>query len=92
MRQRGTHVECVWPNASLVPPPSHTHATHNAIAQLKTIAQEGLLARFRGIARPIERYLMLRDLQQARPKQYYTMLLQHTEEILPYIYTVSFYF
>ena len=53
------------------------------------VAHEGLLARFRGIARPIDRYLMLRDLQQARPKQYYTMLLQHTEEILPYIYTVS---
>lgn len=36
---------------------------------------------------PIDRYLLLRDLCRLNPKVYYSLLLAHTEEILPYIYT-----
>jgi malate dehydrogenase (oxaloacetate-decarboxylating)(NADP+) len=39
------------------------------------------------VPRPIDRYLLLRDLCRLSPKVYYSLLLQHTEEILPYIYT-----
>jgi malate dehydrogenase (oxaloacetate-decarboxylating)(NADP+) len=46
-----------------------------------------LLAKFREVPNPIDRYLLLRDLCRLSPKVYYSLLLQHTEEILPYIYT-----
>lgn len=48
-----------------------------------------LLDKFRSIEKPIDRYLTLRDLLRISPKVYYDLLLKHTEEILPYIYTVS---
>jgi hypothetical protein len=46
------------------------------------------LAKFRAIERPIDKYLTLRDLLRLAPKVYYDLLLKHTEEILPFIYTV----
>jgi hypothetical protein len=48
-----------------------------------------ILDKFRAIERPIDKYLTLRDLLRLAPKVYYDLLLKHTEEILPYIYTVS---
>lgn len=38
----------------------------------------------------LRRYLTLRDLLRLAPRLYYECLLRHTEEILPFIYTVSF--
>lgn len=53
-----------------------------------TISYELILEKFRSIEKPIDRYLTLRDLLRLAPKVYYDLLLKHTEEILPYIYTV----
>lgn len=53
------------------------------------ISYELILEKFRAIERPIDKYLTLRDLLRLAPKVYYDLLLKHTEEILPFIYTVS---
>ncbi|KAF8065915.1 ME6 [Scenedesmus sp. PABB004] len=52
-----------------------------------TISYELILEKFRSIEKPIDKYLTLRDLLRLAPKVYYDLLLKHTEEILPYIYT-----
>jgi hypothetical protein len=54
-----------------------------------TISYELILEKFRSIEKPIDKYLTLRDLLRLAPRVYYDLLLKHTEEILPYIYTVS---
>jgi hypothetical protein len=46
------------------------------------------MARLRSLAKPIDRYIALRDLMAADPRAYYALLLSHTEEILPFVYTV----
>jgi hypothetical protein len=58
-------------------------------AGTSNISYELILDKFRAIERPIDKYLTLRDLLRLAPKVYYDLLLKHTEEILPYIYTVS---
>ncbi|EIE27596.1 cytosolic NADP malic enzyme [Coccomyxa subellipsoidea C-169] len=35
----------------------------------------------------IDKYLYLRNLQRQREPEFYSLLVQHTEEILPYVYT-----
>jgi hypothetical protein len=57
-----------------------------------TISYELILEKFRSIEKPIDKYLTLRDLLRLAPRVYYDLLLKHTEEILPYIYTVSLAF
>eukprot|EP00775_Hariotina_reticulata_P013302 gene13302-13431_t len=52
-----------------------------------SISYELILEKFRSIEKPIDRYLTLRDLLRLAPKVYYDLLLKHTEEVLPYIYT-----
>lgn len=52
-----------------------------------TISYDSILEKFRAIERPIDKYLTLRDLLRLAPKVYYDLLLKHTEEILPFIYT-----
>ncbi|KAF6252741.1 cytosolic NADP malic enzyme [Scenedesmus sp. NREL 46B-D3] len=52
-----------------------------------TISYELILEKFRSIEKPIDKYLTLRDLLRLAPRVYYDLLLKHTEEILPYIYT-----
>lgn len=42
---------------------------------------------FRGIQTPIDKYMWLRDLYTKDFDLYFAMLLEHTEEILPFIYT-----
>eukprot|EP00878_Enallax_costatus_P000281 GHUV01000353.1.p1 GENE.GHUV01000353.1~~GHUV01000353.1.p1 ORF type:complete len:585 (+),score=89.41 GHUV01000353.1:46-1755(+) len=51
------------------------------------ITYDLILDKFRSIEKPIDKYLTLRDLVRLAPKVYYDLLLKHTEEILPYIYT-----
>lgn len=51
------------------------------------ISYELILSKFRAIEKPIDKYLTLRDLLRLAPKVYYDLLLKHTEEILPFIYT-----
>lgn len=53
------------------------------------ITYDLILDKFRSIEKPIDKYLTLRDLLRLAPKVYYDLLLKHTEEILPYIYTAS---
>ena len=53
------------------------------------LSYESALRAFRSIEKPIDRYIALRDLLSASPQVYYALLLKHTEEILPYIYTVG---
>jgi hypothetical protein len=36
---------------------------------------------------PIQKYLFLRDLQLFNPRVYFKLLIDHTEEVLPSIYT-----
>ncbi|GBF87516.1 NADP malic enzyme [Raphidocelis subcapitata] len=50
-------------------------------------SSDASMARLRALARPIDRYLALRDLLAADPRAYYSLLLTHTEEILPFVYT-----
>lgn len=42
---------------------------------------------FKKVSVPIDKYIFLRDLNVQQPKAYYQVLLNHTEEVLPYIYT-----
>jgi hypothetical protein len=44
---------------------------------------------FRSIRSPLNKYLALRDLLNVSPQSYYSLLYEHAEEILPFIYTVS---
>lgn len=53
------------------------------------ICYKSMWEQFCGIDRPIDRYLVLRDLLKLAPRVYYELLLRHTEAILPFIYTVS---
>jgi hypothetical protein len=46
------------------------------------------MAHLRSLAAPLDRYLALRDLMTADARAYYSLLLSHTEEILPFVYTV----
>lgn len=46
------------------------------------------MAKLRTIAAPLDRYLALRDLMAHDARAYYSLLLSHTEEILPFVYTV----
>ena len=66
--------------AALTPPPPSALAT--------ATSADGAMARLRKLKAPIDRYLALRDLMSADARAYYSLLLSHTEEILPFVYTV----
>jgi hypothetical protein len=74
--------------------PCHLHPSATSLvpcfiaAGTSTISYDSILEKFRAIERPIDKYLTLRDLLRLAPKVYYDLLLKHTEEILPFIYTV----
>jgi hypothetical protein len=76
-------------NAFLLGLASYPIAWYLYIAGDTTISYELILEKFRSIEKPIDKYLTLRDLLRLAPRVYYDLLLKHTEEILPYIYTVS---
>jgi hypothetical protein len=46
------------------------------------------MSALRRLPAPIDRYLALRRLLSEAPAAYYSLLLSHTEEILPFVYTV----
>jgi len=46
------------------------------------------MQRLRALSAPLDRYIALRDLLAADQRAYYALLLSHTEEILPFVYTV----
>jgi hypothetical protein len=72
------------------PPQEPETASYNSFlpAGSALLSYESALRAFRSMQRPIDRYIALRDLLSASPQVYYELLLAHTEEILPYIYTV----
>ncbi|MEW5303428.1 MAG: hypothetical protein WDW36_006121 [Sanguina aurantia] len=45
------------------------------------------MQRLKAVASPIEKYLQLRTLAVENIPEYYKLLLNHTEEVLPFIYT-----
>lgn len=47
----------------------------------------GGLAELDKYPRPIDKYLRLRDLREENPNLYYELLMDHTETVLPFIYT-----
>jgi hypothetical protein len=90
-RGRGSIASCQLAKNSLARSTSTTHlpTTHSPHTTGATsISYEAILDKFRAIEAPIDKYLTLRDLLRLAPKTYYDLLLKHTEEILPFIYTV----
>ena len=45
------------------------------------------MERLRRLEAPIDKYLHLRDLQQADPAAFFRLLCANTEEVLPFVYT-----
>jgi malate dehydrogenase (oxaloacetate-decarboxylating)(NADP+) len=91
-----THRHPQTPPRTPPPPPQPTKTNPPtkipALTKTKGVSEadvtySNLLLKFREVPNPIDRYLLLRDLCRLSPKVYYSLLLQHTEEILPYIYT-----
>lgn len=58
-------------------------------AGLRDIPYPSAMDHFRSIRSPLNKYLALRDLLNVSPQSYYSLLYEHAEEILPFIYTVS---
>eukprot|EP00798_Chlamydomonas_sp_ICE-L_P026826 gene26826-4420_t len=45
------------------------------------------MERMHELKSPIDKYMYLRELQKTNSQQYYSLLLGHTEEVMPFIYT-----
>jgi malate dehydrogenase (oxaloacetate-decarboxylating)(NADP+) len=56
-------------------------------AQRATMSSSHELATLRQLRTDIERYEHLRNLQQDNAGLFFQLLFQHTEELLPYVYT-----
>ena len=76
--------------AAAAPPPSIGGSGGGALAAAGALpaSADAAVQRLRTTAAPIERYLLLRALLAAEPRLYYELLLTHTEEVLPFVYTV----
>lgn len=77
------------PAYARVAAPYHTAPAAPATALATATSADAVMAKLRGLSVPIDRYLALRDLLAADPRAYYSLLLTHTEEILPFVYTVN---
>ncbi|WIA23671.1 hypothetical protein OEZ85_000372 [Tetradesmus obliquus] len=51
------------------------------------MSSDAMLAKLRQLPKDIERYELLRNLQQDNAELFFQLLFQHTEELLPYVYT-----
>lgn len=53
----------------------------------QSLQAEAIMANLRAYTNPINKYMYLRDLQDWNKKLFYRILCDHTEEIMPIVYT-----
>eukprot|EP00197_Chlamydomonas_leiostraca_P005503 CAMPEP_0202866184 /NCGR_PEP_ID=MMETSP1391-20130828/7245_1 /ASSEMBLY_ACC=CAM_ASM_000867 /TAXON_ID=1034604 /ORGANISM="Chlamydomonas leiostraca, Strain SAG 11-49" /LENGTH=597 /DNA_ID=CAMNT_0049546107 /DNA_START=115 /DNA_END=1908 /DNA_ORIENTATION=- len=61
--------------------------SHHAQEKLGRYLGRHAIKRLRGLEKPIDKYLYLRDLQLYNPGLYFRLLMEETEEVMPYVYT-----